>query len=129
MKRFCLVLVLVSAGFTQDAHNGPVAPTQENGHYLLFFVSAERYKGAPEEVRQAYVTGLMDGRLNPNRFGNNKKTLAATTTLRNCVMHKTITQITAIVDKYVASHPEDWDKPASVAVDDAFANICEIPWS
>jgi hypothetical protein len=41
---------------------------------------------------------------------------------------KTSTQITAIVDKYVASHPEGWDKPASAAADDALDDICHIPY-
>jgi hypothetical protein len=44
--------------------------------------------------------------------------------MRNCTEGKTITQITAIVDKYVQQHPETWDQPAATEADDALREVC-----
>jgi hypothetical protein len=37
---------------------------------------------------------------------------------------KTITQITAIVDKYVSEHPETWHRPATLEAYDALKSAC-----
>ena len=126
MKRFGLILFLASAGLTQDRPNGSVVtdPAQEK-HYFQFFVRAETYLGMPRSEKVAYVTGLLDGRLNAGRFGD-RKTITA---MRACMNDKTGSQIAAIADKYIQSHPEDWDKPASVEIDDALdESICHIPY-
>jgi hypothetical protein len=125
MRKLGLILVLVTAGFTQNPPNGSVVADPANAppHYVVFFVSAEAYKNMPDEQRLAYISGWLDGRLNAGAFGNAKTIVA----LRDCTKGKTNTQIAAIVDKYVASHPEDWHlaatREADVAIDES---ICPI---
>ena len=106
-----LILVLAGASFAQN---------ERPRHYLRFFVSAEAYKDGPVEKRSAYLSGWLDSRLNAGIFGN-EKTIRA---MRDCTEGKTITQITAIVDKYVQGHPETWDQPAALEADTAFKDVC-----
>jgi hypothetical protein len=91
-------------------------------HYFSFFVSAEAYKDGPVEERLAYLSGWLDSRLNAGSFGN-AKTIKA---MRDCTDGKTITQITAIVDKYVQGHPENWDRPAALEADAAIEEVCPV---
>ncbi|MFZ0694312.1 MAG: hypothetical protein WAN51_09205 [Alphaproteobacteria bacterium] len=112
IPRMCaLILVLASASFAQNE-----TPPR---HYLIFFVSAEEYKDSPIAERSAYLMGWLDGRMN-GRLGTAKGIKA----MRDCAEGKTITQITAIVDKYVQGHPETWDRPASLEADAALGDVC-----
>jgi hypothetical protein len=115
MKICTLFLILVGASFAQDDK-----PTQ---HSFAFFVSAEDYKNNPIGERMAYLSGWLDSRLNGGAFGN-AKTIKA---MRDCVggpQGKTITQITAIIDKYVQGHPETWERPAALEADAALKDAC-----
>ena len=114
MKRLALILILVSAGFAQDD-----AGTRDK-HYFVFVVSAEAYKNMPLGQRTTYLSGWLDSRLNAGIFGN-AKTIKAQ---RDCWEGKTITQITAVVDKYVEGHPEGWDRPAANEADSALQSLC-----
>ena len=126
MKRVSLILVLVVVGFGQSPPNGGVVtdPAKTPPHYVVFFVSAEAYKSMPYGERLAYISGWLDGRMNAGIFGN-KRTITA---LRDCMEGKTITQVVAIVDKYVANHPENWHLAATGEADTAIdESICHIP--
>jgi hypothetical protein len=93
----------------------------------MFFISAEAYKNMPDEERLAYISGWMDGRLNAGAFGT-VKTISA---LRDCIQGKniTITQVVAIVDKYIRSHPEGWNKPATSEADTGLdESMCHFPY-
>lgn len=111
-KMCALILVLASASFAQNE-----TPPR---HYLIFFASAEEYKDGPVAERSAYLMGWLDARMNGAYFGTAKGIKA----IRDCTEGKTITQITAIVDKYVQGHPETWDRPAALEADAALGDVC-----
>jgi len=129
VKKVGLILGLVAAGFAQKPPNGGVVadPAKDPPHYLVFFVSAEAYKNMPYGERLAYISGWLDGRMNAGMFGN-KRTITA---LRDCMEGKTITQVVAIVDKYMANHPEDWHLAATresdIALDESICPIPDVP--
>jgi hypothetical protein len=112
MKIFSLLLISVGASFAQNDK-----PPQ---HYIVFFVSAEEFKNGPIEKKTAYLSGWQDSRLNAGAFGNTKTIQA----MRDCAEGKTITQIAAIVDKYMQGHPEAWDRPAALEADAALQSVC-----
>lgn len=94
---------------------------QDAAHYVAFFTSAEGYKNMPEDIRAIYLSGWLDSRLNQGSNGGNREVIKAE---RECVRGKTLTQMTAIVDKYVEAHPETWDHPAAIQADDALESVC-----
>ncbi len=91
-----LFMLMAAVGVVQK-----IAPEAQK-HFFVFVVSAEQYKNLTDELRTAYVSGWLDGRLNAGMVGT-PKTIKA---MRDCIEGKTIQQATAIVDKYIAGHPE-----------------------
>lgn len=114
MKVLVMVLSFASVGLAQSDR----APK----HYSVSFVSAEAYKNMPRASKEMYVAGYLDGHLNADLFAGNAKRIQV---LRDCLASKTINQITAIVDKYVESHPEAWDRPATDQASEALSRtVC-----
>lgn len=112
MKICTLFLILAGAGFAQTA---------KPEHYLVVFISAERYKDGSAHEKSVYLSGWLDSRLNAGFFGTSTKKINA---MRDCIEGKTVTQISAIVDKYVQGHPETWEQPAAIEADEALKEAC-----
>jgi hypothetical protein len=83
------------------------------------------YKNMPRAAKQNYLAGYLDGHLNADQFSGFGKIAERIKVLRDCLASKTITQLTAIVDKYVESHPEGWDRPATDQASEALSRaVC-----
>lgn len=117
MKRFVLLLLLSIMVFAQEEE-----ARRNEKHYTVSFIRAETYKDGSSDERNAYLSGWLDSRTNIGMpYVGTAKGIKA---YRDCVKGKTIFQITAIVDKYVNSHPETWNRPASAEADDALEGVC-----
>jgi hypothetical protein len=96
------------------------AERQTDPTLLHGFCQSGSIQGLAWDQKAVYIEGWADSRLNAGIFGT-AKTIKA---LRDCVQGKTITQILAIVDKYVQGHPETWNQPAAAEADDALQDSC-----
>jgi len=75
-----------------------------------------------ETTRQAVITELKAGRdkgVKEERWG------ALCLVRQDAARALTYTQMTAILDKYIADHPERWDKPIGDLAEEAFIDACE----
>lgn len=115
MKKMALILVIVGA-MALATESGK----KDDGPTVLFWLSAEAYHNLPEMLRRTYLSGWLDARLNAGLVGGGRVIQAQ----RECVKEKTITQILAIVDKYVTEHPATWDRPAATEADEALWGAC-----
>jgi hypothetical protein len=115
--RLMSLVILLSLGLALAASDNETA----GKHTLVSFVTTEKYRQLPPASRTVYLSGWLDGRLNAGYIGG---TAEAIESQRQCVIGKTDTQITAIVDKYIADHPETWNRPAALEADDALQSIC-----
>jgi hypothetical protein len=108
-------LLLVGVALTASDDDAGRKPT------VVFFLNAEKYHQLPLAMRTAYLEGWLDGRLNAGLIGDTAETITAQ---RTCVIGKTETQITAIVDQYIETHPETWYLPAAMEADNALQSVC-----
>jgi hypothetical protein len=115
-RRIAMRIFALAAIFVGCISLAAVGGKAENKHYFVFFMKAETYRQMPPEIRQVYLSGWLDARLNAGLTGENHEAISAQ---RECVQGKSINQITAIVDKYIEGHPETWDHPAATEADDA----------
>ncbi len=106
-------------------------------------LTGQFYQNLPETVRTGYASGFVNGYLQGQFFaadvihraslnGNLQHTVVAKMTgdvLSGmlCLGSGTVTngQMAAILDKYIADHPESWDKPLSDLAKNAFIDACE----
>jgi|SRR5580704_8820398 hypothetical protein len=86
-----------------------------------YFEKAEDYHALPEFDRKAYTTGLIDGFYGAAMFGPDGK---GAEKLGACTKGMDTTQITAIISKYVADHPEGWNYPLSMQAYNAMNRAC-----
>jgi hypothetical protein len=114
--------------------------------------TGQSYQAESETLRRAYVHGYLEGYIRGRNFAMNEYTrlLLATTSesTRKSVVaemqaakdkvienwgaiclprdgNPTVGQMTAILDKYIADHPEKWDKPVRELAEEAFIEACE----
>jgi hypothetical protein len=90
-------------------------------HYLVVFISAETYKDGSPHDKAVYLSGWLASRLNAGFVGAPAKAIKP---LRDCMEGKTVTQVTAIVDRYILAHPETWERPAALEADQAIREVC-----
>jgi len=85
-------------------------------------VTGNKYRELDTTAKTFYVMGVVEGM----QFeAANVKFEADLVVLRGCVGGRTGGQLTAIVDKYAAAHPELWHKPMSRLVWPAAIGACE----
>lgn len=70
--------------------------------------------------KKAYVTGVIDGFYAGQMINNDK----AFYWLKKCTEGMTNTQITAIVDKYLKNHPEEWHDYMNILVYKSLVDVC-----
>ena len=80
----------------------------------------------PPLMRSTYAAGFVGGYLvgvtNTGRYPISKSTKAGQ--LCSCMTDMTYGQLTAVMDKYVADHPEKWNKPIFELFDAALTKAC-----
>lgn len=86
------------------------------------FYSGNAYIAAPEIVRLAYLSGMVDGILYAPALGAPKTRLLA---FEQCFMNMTSNQILAITDQYIAKHPESWDWDMHIHFFNAMHEACK----
>jgi hypothetical protein len=112
MKRFALALgMLVTLSGAVQVPNNVEAGFEE----------VRSYRAMSDPLKFEYVSGVIDGLYVSVATGAPERTMTA---LKACLAKVNIAQITAIVDKYVEAHPEDWESGAHVMVYLALANYC-----
>ena len=102
MKASTLAALLIVTIATPAALNGapPQGVSVPKGAY-----DGLTYRQLSEHARAFYVSGLWDGFLMAPAFGGDEKLAKA---LHECFVQITQEQLLAIVDKYLADHPERW---------------------
>jgi hypothetical protein len=115
-------------------------------------LTGQEYRGWSETHRLLYVTGYLDGYLHGRNQGSMDSMVWILRTVDGetkklidaAVKHTPATktdfgaicmilnqegvtkgQMLAILDKYVADHPESWDKPIRELAEEAFIDACE----
>jgi hypothetical protein len=75
------------------------------------FYTAQEYRALPDDAKGYYVSGLIDGILLTPIFERSRSEdpPPRIRALKTCIKEMTNTQLQAIVDKYLAEHPEEWD--------------------
>jgi len=85
------------------------------------FEEVRSYRAMLDPLRYEYVSGVIDGLLVSVAAGAPQKAMNA---LKECIARDNIAQITGMVDKYVAGHPEYWESGAHVMVYLALRDHC-----
>jgi hypothetical protein len=104
--------------------------------YLIFFciVSAlcagdlkpttgQDYRQWPDSMRLGFASGYYSGYASAR--GRFEQAMARFDNLLNCLHTFSYGQTEAILDKYVADHPERWDNAIEYLAEDAFIDACE----
>jgi hypothetical protein len=114
-KRSLLLTLLIATGIATAAE--PTAPVLvHHGFY-----TGNLYNALPEPARRTYVTGVIDGLMISPLLGVEKRDLAW---FENCVTGMQDNQSEAVVDRYVATHPERWDDNMALLVFGAMQDAC-----
>jgi len=71
-------------------------------------------------AKEAYITGVMDGFFAGQAINSNKDFFW----LKKCTDGMTNKQITAIVDKYLKNHPEQWHDYMNILVYRSLIDMC-----
>ena len=112
------VLVFLVCGILAQNQREP------NKRYTIGWVKAENYKKMTEAAREIYIAGWLDSRLNAGFLSWGPVSKKLIQLQRDCVEGKSISQITAIVDRHIQGHPEYWDQPAALQADAALQALC-----
>ncbi len=86
-------------------------------------MTAQEFLDMPQGARKYYVMGLMDGLFLAPMFGapaGNKWRIA----IQSCVEGKQVSQLMAIIEKYMKSHPEYWKSDAHFVAYNALSRAC-----
>ncbi|KVQ75731.1 hypothetical protein WK07_20345 [Burkholderia multivorans] len=88
------------------------------------FVNGNAYQRYNSLQRQVYIQGLVDGIFYSSVIAG--RDLSRVMKLSDCASSHNMTdvQIVAIVDKYMADHPEHWGDPMSLTAHTALALAC-----
>ena len=93
-------------------------------------LNGNEWKKLPTDARQGYVGGVIDSWATLRGFIEGAKVspggAAIYTDLARCIGNREITygQMNAIVDKYLADHPDKWDYSMAVLVWSAVYDVC-----
>jgi len=87
------------------------------------FITGNTYreKWSDDPDRVLYITGLFDGLMMSSMFGGDGSLIMSFKACLNGMNNK---QVTVIVDKYLAAHPELWHQDMQVLAVDAIKEIC-----
>ncbi|MDP9155301.1 MAG: hypothetical protein M3O74_13735 [Pseudomonadota bacterium] len=115
MKKTIAALALVSAAAASHAQNTTI--------YSGFF-DGNLYRGLSPTQQQPYITGVIDGFYAANLFdAHNNEVQSLVTCLRT--MKANNAQATAIVNRWMDSHPEMWGSTMASLVFAALAGACQ----
>jgi len=102
------------------------------------FATGQFYRERPESFHLQYVFGYLNGYKRGLEFAvksldeNTRKIVIAALSTQHfgvlCTVEgerSTIYQMTVILDKYIADHPERWDKEIGQLAEEAFIDACE----
>jgi hypothetical protein len=115
MKRSLAAAALVA--LCSVAHAAP-APDASNG-----FLTGKLFQGGSPSLRTAYVIGVLDGFTYAPAFGAPDAKIAK---LQRCMgtLHADAHQVGAIIDKYLAAHPESLNEKMQPIVLRAMRQAC-----
>lgn len=111
MRKVALALFL--AAIPMMAASAPTV-TIKNG-----FHTGQTYQTLSYAQRVGYMSGLVDGLLLAPFLGGSEENW-----LTRCMVGMSDTQMTAIADKYVSDHPQDWHQPMHVLAYNALLAGC-----
>ena len=116
MKRISVTLLLLMAYAIDGASQGQVRMHRGT-------ITAQEYLDMPKGAQKAYVMGLMDGLFLAPMFGapaDNKWRLA----IQSCVEGKQVSQLMAIIEKYIKERREYWHADAHFEAYNALSRAC-----
>ena len=123
MKKKIILFFILVLLFSILFVNYSYMQEEEKGEEVLAFITGEEYlEMSDSSVRMFYVYGLSDMyiyfifRYHPEIYP----------TFIEKIKHMTVQQITAIFDKYVEEHPEEWHFPAATLYDQAIKEIIGV---
>lgn len=88
------------------------------------FLTAEQYRALPQDSRDAWAAGIVEGIFLAPFFGAPK---ARMKWLEACLTGMTHTQVTAILMKYINQHPERWHEQVHTTMYSALLDACPKP--
>jgi hypothetical protein len=85
------------------------------------FITGSKYRKFDQAHRETYLVDVIDGYLGSIAFKADQNLIPAFNT---CISDMDSEQITAIVDKYMAQHPEYWNQGMNVLVIQSILAVC-----
>lgn len=99
----------------------PTSVAAQNFTVHTGFYSAEIYREQPPASRTSYVLGVYDTVVASTMFG---APFRSGKWLNDCTAGWSGEQLLAIVDRFVAEHPERWQSPMAVVFVSALDSVC-----
>src|SRR5271170_2612180 len=118
MRTLIAALMLCSAA---GASGSPPAMAQDTVAIPHSAFTGETYRSLDNVSRGFYVAGLVDGLLGAPLLGAGAH---LTETLHQCLLQFHPAQTVAIVDKYIADHPTDWQLDMHILALQALRGVC-----
>ncbi|MGP8439956.1 Rap1a/Tai family immunity protein [Paraburkholderia fungorum] len=91
---------------------------------VLSFVNGNAYQRFDRTSRMVYIEGVLDGLA--EGLSANPQDQTAVKALVACTAHMDAGQVEAIVEKYLADNPTQWDWPMNMLTYNAMANACAV---
>jgi hypothetical protein len=118
MRRFLIAVLLCESAALSLS---PLVLAQDAVAIPHSAYTGEIYRNLDTVSRGFYLAGLVDGLLGAPLLGANEH---LTETLHNCVLQFHPAQTVAIVDKYIADHPADWQFDMHILTVEALQAVC-----
>jgi hypothetical protein len=112
------VRTLLCAGALCVTLPGAVAAQQS---VIASYMNGTAYLRLNPAIRTLYIEGLLEGMSGGLGFNPDQ---SANKALMTCTQHMDGNQVRAIVDKYLAENPAQWDWPMGTLTGDAMAYAC-----
>ncbi len=109
------IIILIVAGLMVSA------VLAEEIDYYTGILYGNAWLEASELEQVLYVTGAIDGLVFASVFDADVSQVFA---FAECCVGMTVAQITAIVQKYLEQHPEDWQEPMNYITYEAITTNC-----
>ena len=115
------ILLILILGLATAAIHASAPPPKQGIMIHAGFITGNDYRNLSEERRRAYVMGVVDGMLLAPFFGGDK---SQAKWLEACVEGMRDEQLQAVVAKYLADNPAEWNLYAHVLVYSALRESC-----
>ena len=122
--RTLLITIILGLSAVSTTANANSCATSESSISMFGFLSGNQLRELDDYALGVYSVGYLDALYSANRFGMRKECL---TEISNCIGRKPVSQLAAIVKKYLNDNPERWDESGHSIVYNALLRRCLVP--